>query len=104
MLSGFPQSFAHQSETIVLAADPAGSEKRRCLAGQAASCRSYGDYANDAEVVFAPTTVYSRDFRALRVLMFIYEDFYFSEEMLVRVFTFLSEFPFGCASVSRHAL
>ena len=93
VLSGFPHSFAHQSETIVLALTLQALKRGDISRAKRLLVDRYGDYANDAEVVFSPSTVYSRDFRALRVLMFIYEDFYFSDEMLARVFTFLSEFP-----------
>lgn len=93
VLSGFPHSFAHQSETIVLALTLQALKRGDISRAKRLLVDRYGDYANDADVVFASNTVYSRDFRALRVLMFIYEDFYFSEDMLARVFTFLSEFP-----------
>lgn len=93
VLSGFPHSVAHQSETIVLALTLQALKRGDISRAKRLLVDRYGDYANDAEVVFSPNTVYSRDFRALRVLMFIYEDFYFSDEMLARVFTFLSEFP-----------
>jgi len=93
VLSGFPHSFAHQSETIVLALTLQALKRGDISRAKRLLVDRYGDYANDAEAVFAPSTIYSREFRALRLLMFIYEDFYFSEDMLARVFTFLSEFP-----------
>ena len=43
--------------------------------------------------VFSPRSVFSRDFRAFRLLMMIYEDVLFTDELLEQVFALLPEFP-----------
>ncbi len=93
ILAGFPRSYALQSEVLVLAlalqALKLGdvSRARRLLADR------FGDLANDPKAVFAQNAVFSREFRAFRLLMLIYEDYFFSEELLETCFALVAEFP-----------
>jgi ATP/maltotriose-dependent transcriptional regulator MalT len=93
ILAGFPRSYTLQSEVLVLAlalqALKLGdvSRARRLLADR------FGDLANDPEAVFAQNAVFSREFRAFRLLMLIYEDYFFSEELLETCFALVAEFP-----------
>jgi DNA-binding CsgD family transcriptional regulator len=63
------------------------SRARRLLADR------FGDLANDPEAVFSQRSVFSREFRAFRLLMLIYEDYFFSEDLLERCFALVAEFP-----------
>ncbi len=93
ILAGFPRSYALQSEVLVLAlalqALKLGdvSRARRLLADR------FGDLANDPEAVFAQNALFSREFRAFRLLMLIYEDYFFSEQLLETCFALVAEFP-----------
>jgi len=93
VLAGFPRSYALQSEVLVLAlalqALKLGdvSRARRLLADR------FGDLANDPDAVFSQRSLFSREFRAFRLLMLIYEDYYFSEELLDQCFALVAEFP-----------
>ncbi|MEK1892167.1 MAG: LuxR C-terminal-related transcriptional regulator [Rhizobium sp.] len=93
VLAGFPRSYALQSEVLVLGlalqALKQGdvSRARRLLADR------FGDLANDPEAVFSQRSVFSREFRAFRLLMLIYEDYFFSEDLLERCFALVAEFP-----------
>ncbi|MFT4183154.1 MAG: LuxR C-terminal-related transcriptional regulator [Rhizobium sp.] len=93
ILAGFPRSYALQSEVLVLAlalqALKLGdvSRARRLLADR------FGDLANDPEAVFSQRAVFSREFRAFRLLMLIYEDYFFSEDLLEKCFALIAEFP-----------
>lgn len=93
VLAGFPASYAHQSETLVLSLALQSlkrgdiSRARRLLADR------FGDSANDVGTVFASRTLFSREFREFRFLMLIYEDHQFSEELLATLFNLIAEFP-----------
>jgi ATP/maltotriose-dependent transcriptional regulator MalT len=93
VLAGFPSNFAMQSEVIVMSlalqALKRGdvSRARRLLADR------FGDQANDPADVFSPRSVFSRDFRAFRLVMLIYEDVLLTDELLEQVFALLPEFP-----------
>ncbi len=93
VLAGFPRSFALQTEALVLSlalqALKRGdiSRARRLLADR------FGDLANDPDAVFSARSVFSREFRAFRLLMLLYEDYFVSEELLQRCFALVAEFP-----------
>lgn len=93
VLAGFPRSYALQSEVLVLCLALQAlkhgdvSRARRLLADR------FGDLANDPEAVFSHRSVFSREFRAFRLLMLIYEDYFFSEELLEICFALVAEFP-----------
>lgn len=93
VLAGFPTSYAHQSEMLVLSlalqALKRGdiSRARRLLADR------FGDSANDVEAVFTSRSIFSREFREFRFLMWIYEDHQFSDELLATLFALNAEFP-----------
>jgi DNA-binding CsgD family transcriptional regulator len=93
VLAGFPSTFAMQSEVIVMSlalqALKRGdvSRARRLLADR------FGDSANDPVEVFSPRSVFSRDFRAFRLVMLIYEDVLLTDELLEQAFALLPEFP-----------
>jgi hypothetical protein len=93
VLAGFPRSFALQTEALVLSLALQSlktgdvSRARRLLADR------FGDLANDPEAVFSSRSVFSREFRAFRLLMLLYEDYLFSEELLQQCFALVAEFP-----------
>lgn len=93
VLAGFPRTYAMQSEELVLShalqALKRGdvSRARRLLADR------YGDSANDLEMIFSSRSFLSREFRAFRLVMLLYEDYYFSEELLDRAYALMAEFP-----------
>ncbi|OBZ94842.1 regulator [Pararhizobium polonicum] len=93
VLAGFPRTYAMQSEELVLShalqALKQGdvSRARRLLADR------YGDSANDLGMIFSARSVFSREFRAFRLLMLLYEDYFFSEELLDRAYALMAEFP-----------
>lgn len=93
VLSGFPAGFAMQSETIVMALALQALKRGDISLARRLLTDRYGDAANDADAVFSPRSLFSRDFRAFRHLMMIYEDVHFSDELLERVFGLLAEFP-----------
>ena len=93
VLSGFPSGFAAQSETIVMSL-----AMQSCKRGDVALARRllsdrFGDVADDPAEVFSPRSVFSRDFRAFRLVMLIYEDVFFTDELLEQVFALLPEYP-----------
>lgn len=93
VLAGFPQSYAHQSELLVLSL-----ALQSCKRGDISRARRlltdrFGDLSNDLEVVFGPRSVFSREFREFRFLMLIYEDYRFTEETLASLFRLAAEFP-----------
>jgi DNA-binding CsgD family transcriptional regulator len=92
-LAGFPPSYAHQSELLVLSL-----ALQSCKRGDVSRARRllidrFGDLSNDLEVVFGPRSVFSREFREFRFLMLIYEDYRFTEETLASLFRLAAEFP-----------
>jgi DNA-binding CsgD family transcriptional regulator len=93
VLAGFPSGFAMQSETIVTALALQALKRGDISLARRLLTDRYGEAANDVEAVFSPRSLFSRDFRAFRHLMMIYEDVHFSEELLERVFGLLAEFP-----------
>ena len=93
VLAGFPASYAHQSELLVLSL-----ALQSCKRGDISRARRllvdrFGDLSNDLDVVFAPRSVFSREFREFRFLMLIYEDYRFTEETLAHLFMLAAEFP-----------
>jgi DNA-binding CsgD family transcriptional regulator len=93
VLAGFPQSYAHRSELLVLSL-----ALQSCKRGDISRARRllvdrFGDLANDLDAVFGPRSVFSREFREFRFLMLIYEDYRFTEETLASLFRLAAEFP-----------
>lgn len=93
ILAGFPSTFAMQSETIVLCLALQALKRGDISLARRLLADRFGDLANDIDAVFSPRSLFSRDFRAFRHLMMIYEDVFFTEELLERVFALLAEFP-----------
>jgi ATP/maltotriose-dependent transcriptional regulator MalT len=93
VLDGFPTSFAMQSETIVMSLALQALKRGDVSLARRLLVDRYGDAANDIDAVFSPRSLFSRDFRAFRHLMLIYEDVFFTEDLLERVFAMLAEFP-----------
>lgn len=93
VLAGFPPSYAHQSELLVLCL-----ALQACKRGDISRARRllidrFGDQAEDLEAVFGPRSVFSREFREFRFLMLIYEDYRFTEESLESLYRLAAEFP-----------
>jgi DNA-binding CsgD family transcriptional regulator len=93
VLAGFPASYAHQSELLVLSL-----ALQACKRGDVSRARRllidrFGDIANDLDSVFGTRTTFSREFREFRFLMLIYEDYRFTEETLASLFRLAAEFP-----------
>jgi len=93
VLSGFPSSFAMQSEAIVMSLAMLACKRGDVALARRLLADRFGDIANDPAHVFSPRSVFSRDFRAFRLVMLIYEDVFFSEEMLEQIFALLPEYP-----------
>ncbi|MBY5637600.1 response regulator transcription factor [Rhizobium leguminosarum] len=93
VLAGFPLTFSIQTEVLVLAKALQSlklgdiSRARRLLIDR------FGDVANDYTQVFSSRSVFSRQFRAFRLVMLLYEDYFFSEELLERAYALIAEFP-----------
>src|SRR5690349_20333800 len=82
VLSGFPPSYAHQSEMLVLSLALQALKRGDISRARRLLVDRFGDGANDIETVFASRSLFSREFREFRFLMLIYEDHQFSEESL----------------------
>ena len=93
VLAGFPRSFALQTEALVLSLALQALKKGDVSRARRLLADRFGDHANDPEAVFSPRSVFSREFRAFRLLMLIYDDYFFSEELLDRCFALVAEFP-----------
>jgi DNA-binding CsgD family transcriptional regulator len=93
VLAGFPPSYAHQSEILVLSLALQSLKRGDISRARRLLIDRFGDHAHDFEAVFSPRSVFSREFREFRFLMLIYEDYQFSEEMLSDLFKLNAEFP-----------
>ena len=93
VLAGFPPTYAHQSEILVLSLALQALKRGDISRARRLLIDRFGDHAHDLEVVFSPRSVFSREFREFRFLMLIYEDYQFSEEMLASLFKLNAEFP-----------
>ncbi|UVK50326.1 LuxR C-terminal-related transcriptional regulator (plasmid) [Mesorhizobium sp. AR02] len=93
VLAGFPASYAHQSEILVLSLALQSLKRGDISRARRLIADRFGDSANDVETVFASRTLFSREFREFRFLMLIYEDHQFSEELLATLFNLIAEFP-----------
>lgn len=93
VLAGFPPSYAHQSETLVLSLALQSLKRGDVSRARRLLIDRFGDHAHDFEAVFSPRSVFSREFREFRFLMLIYEDYQFTEEMLSALFKLNAEFP-----------
>jgi DNA-binding CsgD family transcriptional regulator len=93
VLAGFPASYAHQSEILVLSLALQSLKRGDISRARRLLIDRFGDHAHDFEAVFSPRSVFSREFREFRFLMLIYEDYQFSEEMLASLFKLNAEFP-----------
>ena len=93
VLAGFPTSFAMQSEVIVMSLALQALKRGDIALARRLLADRFGDAANDIDAVFSPRSVFSRDFRAFRLLVMIYEDVLFSDKLLEQVFALLPEYP-----------
>lgn len=93
VLTGFPYSFAITSEAIVMALALKALKRGDVARARRLLVERFGDQANEPGQVFSPQSIFSREFRAFRILMLIYEDYYFSEELLEIAFALNAEFP-----------
>jgi DNA-binding CsgD family transcriptional regulator len=92
ILSGFPQSFSLQSEVLTMSLALQALKRGDVSRARRLLVDRFGDAANEPDAVFSPQSVFSRDFRAFRLLMLIYEDYHFSEELLETAFALNAEF------------
>ncbi|MGV3552150.1 helix-turn-helix transcriptional regulator [Rhizobium sp.] len=93
VLAGFPPSYAHQSEILVISLALQALKRGDISRARRLLIDRFGDTAHDFEAVFSPRSVFSREFREFRFLMLIYEDYQFSDEMLATLFKLNAEFP-----------
>jgi DNA-binding CsgD family transcriptional regulator len=93
VLAGFPTDFAMRHDLLVICL-----ALQACKRGDVALARRlleerFGKIANDLSKVFAAGSAFPKEFRAFRFVLLIYEDVFFTEQLLEQVFTLLSEFP-----------
>lgn len=93
VLAGFPTSFAMQSETIIMGLAVQSLKRGDVSLARRLLADRFGDAANDPDEVFSPKSVFSREFRSFRLIMLIYEDVFFTEELLENIFAMLAEYP-----------
>ncbi|WP_448956488.1 response regulator transcription factor [Labrys neptuniae] len=93
VLAGFPHPFAMHSEIIVLSLALQALKRGDISLARRLLTERFGDSANELSVVFSPRSAFSREFRAFRLLMMIYEDVHFTDDLLELVFALLPEFP-----------
>jgi DNA-binding CsgD family transcriptional regulator len=93
VLAGFPTSFAMQSETIIMGLAVQSLKRGDVSLARRLLADRFGDAANDPDEVFSPKSVFSREFRSFRLVMLIYEDVFFTEELLENIFAMLAEYP-----------
>jgi DNA-binding CsgD family transcriptional regulator len=93
VLAGFPSSFAMQSEVIVMSLGLQALKRGDIALARRLLADRFGDAANDISAVFSTRSVFSRDFKAFRLLVMIYEDVLFDDELLEQVFALLPEYP-----------
>ncbi|RYD83911.1 MAG: LuxR family transcriptional regulator, partial [Sphingomonadales bacterium] len=93
VLAGFPPTYAHQSEILVLSLALQALKRGDISRARRLLIDRFGDMAHDLDAVFSHRSVFSREFREFRFLMLIYEDYQFSEEMLATLFRLNAEFP-----------
>ncbi len=93
VLAGFPTSFAMQSETIIMGLAVQSLKRGDVSLARRLLADRFGDAANDPDEVFSPKSVFSREFRSFRLVMLIYEDVFFTEELLQNIFAMLAEYP-----------
>jgi DNA-binding CsgD family transcriptional regulator/AraC-like DNA-binding protein len=92
VLAGFPPTYAHQSEILVLSLALQALKRGDISRARRLLIDRFGDTAHDLDAVFSSRSVFSREFREFRFLMLIYEDYQFSEEMLATLFRLNAEF------------
>ena len=93
VLAGFPSSFAMQSEIIVMSLGLQALKRGDIALARRLLADRFGDAANYIAAVFSPRSVFSRDFRAFRLLVMIYEDVLSTDELLEQAFALLPEYP-----------
>ncbi|MGD9915432.1 MAG: response regulator transcription factor [Rhizobiaceae bacterium] len=93
VLAGFPTSFATQSEALVMSLAMLACKRGDVALARRLLADRFGDTANDPQHVFSPRSVFSRDFRAFRLVMLIYEDVFFSDWLMEQIFALLPEYP-----------
>lgn len=93
VLAGFPLTFSIQTEVLVLAKALQSLKLGDIARARRLLIDRFGDIANDYTQVFSSRSVFSRPFRAFRLVMLLYEDYFFSEELLERAYALIAEFP-----------
>ncbi|NHT75737.1 regulatory LuxR family protein [Rhizobium sp. PP-F2F-G38] len=93
VLAGFPLTFSIQTEVLVLAKALQSLKLGDIARARRLLIDRFGDIANDYTQVFSSRSVFSRQFRAFRLVMLLYEDYFFSEELLERAYALIAEFP-----------
>lgn len=93
VLSGFPRTYAMQNEELVLSRALQALKQGDVSRARRLLAERHGDSANDMEMIFSSRSVFSREFRAFRLLMLLYEDYFFTDALLDRAYALMAEFP-----------
>ncbi|MBL0372860.1 LuxR family transcriptional regulator [Rhizobium sp. KVB221] len=93
VLSGFPHSYAHQSEILVLSLGLQAVKRGDVSRARRLLLDRFGEQINDLEAVYDSRSAFSREFREFSFVLMIFEDHQFNEEMLARLFKLNAEFP-----------
>ncbi|WP_244481309.1 LuxR family transcriptional regulator [Rhizobium sp. Leaf371] len=93
VLAGFPLTLSIRTEVLVLAKALQSLKLGDIARARRLLIDRFGEVANDYTQVFSSRSIFSRQFRAFRLVMLLYEDYFFSEELLERAYALITEFP-----------
>ena len=92
VLAGFPRTYAMQSEELVLSHALQALKQARCIACAPVACRPVRRIGKRPCDDFFKQVLPVREFRAFRLVMLLYEDYFFSEELPDRAYALMAEF------------
>ena len=93
VLAGFPNSFAMGSDVLVMSLTLRALKRGDTALARRLLADRFGDAVHDFDAVFSPRSIFSLNVRVFRHLMMTWEDVYFTDEQLERVFGLLPELP-----------
>lgn len=93
VLAGFPIEFSMQHDAVVFSLALQACKRGDVALARRLLAERFGKAANDPSKVFVAGSSFSKEFRAFRLVLLIYEDVFFTAELLEQVFTLLAEFP-----------
>lgn len=93
VLRGFPPSYAHDNDTLVMSLAMQALKRGEVARARRLLAARFGEKVNDLSSVFANRDAYATDFLAFRVVMLIYEDYMLTEDLFEQVFGTLSDLP-----------